>query len=294
VINRVTTQMTMAAAQTRLQSSAAKLAQLQEQATTLTTIGKPSDDPIGTAQSMSVRKEQAQNAQYTRNANDAAGWLAQTDGTLSHVYTLLDNVRDLTVQAANDGTMGDADRDAFVTQFEALKADLLTAANAKYGTRSVFAGSSDASAAYGADATWNGTDAASVDRRIGDGRTVRVDTAGSAVFGSGDTSVFALLDGIVADLKAGTNVNPRLNEIDAASATVRGVQADVGVRHATVLATQDALKSDSVSLETKRSGIEDKDLAKAVLDLQLQQTNYQAALAVTAKVLQPTLMDYLR
>ena len=110
----------------------------------------------------------------------------------------------------------------------------------------------------------------------------------------GDSSVFALLDGIVADLKAGTNVNPRLSEIDAAAATVRGVQADVGVRHATVLATQDALKSDSVSLESKRSGIEDKDLAKAVLDLQLQQTNYQAALAVTAKVLQPTLMDYLR
>jgi len=26
----------------------------------------------------------------------------------------------------------------------------------------------------------------------------------------------------------------------------------------------------------------------------VQQTNYQAALAVTAKVLQPTLMDYLR
>ncbi len=49
-----------------------------------------------------------------------------------------------------------------------------------------------------------------------------------------------------------------------------------------------------MSLENRRARIEDLDLAGAVLDLQVQQTTYQAALAVTAKVLQPTLMDYLR
>jgi flagellar hook-associated protein 3 FlgL len=36
------------------------------------------------------------------------------------------------------------------------------------------------------------------------------------------------------------------------------------------------------------------DLGRAILDLQLQTTNYSAALAVTAKVLPPTLMDFLR
>ncbi|ROP66950.1 flagellar hook-associated protein FlgL [Curtobacterium sp. PhB115] len=292
MITRVTTQMSMAAATARLQSGASKLAQLTDQATSLRAIGKPSDDPAGTASSMQVRKEQAATAQYSRNANDAVGWLATTDSTLSSVYSVLNSVRDLTVQAANSGTMSDADRDAFITEFQSLKADLEARANTTYGTRSVFAGASTAAAAYDPATGWasSGTD---VSRRIGDGTTVRVDTAGADVFGTGGSSVFGMIDSIVSDLQNGTNVNDRINDVDAALTTVRGAQADVGVRHAAALAAQSSLKTDANALENRRAGIEDLDLAKAVLDLQVQQTNYQAALAVTAKVLQPTLMDYL-
>ncbi|WFR68728.1 flagellar hook-associated protein FlgL [Curtobacterium flaccumfaciens] len=292
MITRVTTQMSMAAASARLQAGAAKVAQLTEQATSLKNIQRPSDDPVGTASSMQVRKEQAAAAQYTRNANDAVGWLATTDSALSSVYSVLNSVRDLTVQAANSGTMSDTDRDAFITQFQSLKSELQSQANTTYGTRSVFAGSSTESTAYDPSTGWAsaGTD---VTRRIGDGTTVRVDTSGAAVFGSGGSSVFAMIDSIVGDLQNGVNTNPRINDVDAAISTVRGAQADVGVRHAAALSAQDSLKSATVSLESRRAGIEDKDLAKAVLDLQVQQTNYQAALAVTAKVLQPTLMDYL-
>ncbi|PZE67637.1 MULTISPECIES: flagellar hook-associated protein FlgL [unclassified Curtobacterium] len=293
MITRVTTQMSMAAASARLQAGAARVAELTDQATTLRAIQKPSDDPVGTASSMQVRKEQAAAAQYSRNANDAAAWLATTDSALSSVYSVLNSVRDLTVQAANSGTMSDTNRDAFVTQFRSLKADLEARANTTYGTRSVFAGSSTAAAAYDPATGWAaaGTD---VSRRIGDGTTVRVDTAGTAVFGSGDDSVFAVIDSIVNDLQNGVNVNARINDVDGALGTVRGAQADVGIRHAVALTAQDSLKSATVSLESRRADIEDVDLAKAVLDLQVQQTNYQAALAVTAKVLQPTLMDYLR
>lgn len=293
MITRVTTQMSMAAASARLQAGAARVAELTDQATTLRAIQKPSDDPVGTASSMQVRKEQAAAAQYSRNANDAAAWLATTDSALSGVYSVLNNVRDLTVRAANSGTMSDTDRDAFVTQFRSLKADLEARANTTYGTRSVFAGSSTAAVAYDTATGWaaSGTD---VSRRVGDGTTVRVDTSGAAVFGSGDDSVFGMIDSIVSDLQNGVNVNARIGDVDTALGTVRGAQADVGVRHAAALAAQDSLKSATVSLESRRAGIEDVDLAKAVLDLQVQQTNYQAALAVTAKVLQPTLMDYLR
>ncbi|OII08006.1 flagellin N-terminal helical domain-containing protein [Curtobacterium sp. MCBA15_005] len=293
MITRVTTQMSMAAASARLQAGAARVAELTDQATTLRAIQKPSDDPVGTASSMQVRKEQAAAAQYSRNANDAAAWLATTDSALSGVYSVLNNVRDLTVRAANSGTMSDTDRDAFVTQFRSLKADLEARANTTYGTRSVFAGSSTAAVAYHPATGWaaSGTD---VSRRVGDGTTVRVDTSGAAVFGSGDDSVFGMIDSIVSDLQNGVNVNARIGDVDTALGTVRGAQADVGVRHAAALAAQDSLKSATVSLESRRADIEDVDLAKAVLDLQVQQTNYQAALAVTAKVLQPTLMDYLR
>ena len=39
---------------------------------------------------------------------------------------------------------------------------------------------------------------------------------------------------------------------------------------------------------------ENVDLAKAMVDLQLQEVAYQASLATTARVLQPSLIDFLR
>ncbi|QCR43374.1 flagellar hook-associated protein 3 [Curtobacterium sp. SGAir0471] len=293
MITRVTTQMSIASATERLQANAARVAEATQRATTLQAITKPSDDPVGTGSSMQVRKEQAAAAQYARNADDAVGWLATTDSALSGAHSVLATVRDLTVQAANSGVMDDTARDAFIAQFRALKADLESAANTTYGTRSVFAGSSTAPDAYTSGSGFAASTTA-VSRRVGDAQTVRVDTPGTAAFGSGSSSVFSVIDGIVADLQNGVDVNPKLNDVDAAFGTLRAAQADVGVRHAAALSAQDALKTSSVALETRRAGIEDLDLAGAVLDLQVQQTTYQAALAVTAKVLQPTLMDYLR
>jgi flagellar hook-associated protein 3 FlgL len=49
-----------------------------------------------------------------------------------------------------------------------------------------------------------------------------------------------------------------------------------------------------LSVSSQLSDIEDVDLPKAIMDLQIQQTSYQAALAATAKVIQPSLIDFLR
>ena len=52
--------------------------------------------------------------------------------------------------------------------------------------------------------------------------------------------------------------------------------------------------SQSLSLQAKLSETEDVDLPKTIMELQMQQTGYQAALSITAKSLQPTLVDFLR
>ncbi len=86
------------------------------------------------------------------------------------------------------------------------------------------------------------------------------------MFGSGARLVFGMIDDIVNDLQNGTNVNPRINDVDAALQRCAGRRRTWCVRHATALGAQDALKTTTVSLENRRSGIEDKDLAQAVLD----------------------------
>ncbi len=49
-----------------------------------------------------------------------------------------------------------------------------------------------------------------------------------------------------------------------------------------------------LSVTSQLSEVEDVDLPKTIMDMQLQQTSYQAALAASAKVIQPSLIDFLR
>lgn len=296
MLGRVTNQTAALASSRMLQANAARLAQLQDQASSLKAIAVPSDDPTGTGQSILVRSQQTANAQYSRNADNGVGWLATTDSALSDTKNILDRVRFLTVQGANDGAMSATAKEAIATELDGLKTDLLATANTSFQGRSVFAGSSDAGVAFtpGTPPAFTGITGSTVQRRIADGTTVKVDTDGAAVFGTGADSVFSMIDSISADLRAGVNIGGKLADIDTRLTAVRGAWGDVGTRQAQLERAQDTLKNTSVSLENQRSGIEDLDLAKVALDLQTQQVTYQAALAVTAKVIQPTLMDFLR
>ena len=49
-----------------------------------------------------------------------------------------------------------------------------------------------------------------------------------------------------------------------------------------------------IELTSQRSEMEDIDLPNTIMELQLQQTAYQAALAATARVIQPSPVDFLR
>lgn|SRR5690554_5260484 len=293
MISRVTNQTTMRAAQQNLQHSMNELAKMQERATSLQKIGKPSDDPIGTADSMRVRAEQQQNAQHSRNISDGKGWLTTVDSALAKSTALMHKVRDLTVRGANDGSMSIEAKEAIAIELEALRDELLNTANTQYLGRTVFAGTSDAGAAFSADFAHNGS-SGTVERRVDANTTVRVDVDGSEVFGDEEDSVFALINTIVGELRGGTNVGARLEEIDNHLNAIIGQHGAVGARHAQVLRAEETNLERTGSLEAQRSEIEDVDLGEAVLELKMQEVTYQSALAVTARVLQPTLMDFLR
>ena len=57
---------------------------------------------------------------------------------------------------------------------------------------------------------------------------------------------------------------------------------------------KDSAEDRLLSVTSQLSDIEDIDLPKTIMEMQLQQTSYQAALAASAKVIQPSLIDFLR
>ncbi|MDN4613431.1 flagellar hook-associated protein FlgL [Leifsonia sp. F6_8S_P_1B] len=294
MFTRVTNATQTATAQRNLQLSLQRQAQLYDQATSRKLLNRPSDDPTATASALTVRSDAAANAQYKRNVDNGDAWLTTADSALTSVETLMRRVRDLTVQGANDGALSPEAKESIATELDGLKKSLLAAANTTYLGRTVFAGNSDAGVAFQPDYSYTGVAGSTVERRIGQDATVRVDADGAAVFGTGSDSVFALIDATVSDLKNGVNIRPRLGQIDDRMKAIVGEHAEIGGRQTRIDKAKDALAVGANALEAQRAGLEDVDLAKVLLDLKTQDVNYQTAIAVTARVLQPTLMDFLR
>ncbi len=299
MINRVTHQTIQRTALTNLQRNLTTMSDLQGKLSSGKNLQRPSDDPSAVGRAMAMRADKAAAVQARRNADDGVAWLAQIDTALQSSISVLRRARDLTVQGASTGAMGQTPRNAIATELDGIRDTLLDLANTNVNGRLVFAGTSSNAVAFEGPTSatpyaWNGTADASVSRRLGPDATVRVDADGAGAFGTAAASVFQLIDDIAADLRAGNEVSNRLGEIDDRMDAMLSTLADVGIRYKQVTDAQKTLELTVQNFTSSISGIEDIDLAETVMELQMQEVAYQGALGAAARVLQPTLMDFLR
>jgi flagellar hook-associated protein 3 FlgL len=89
-------------------------------------------------------------------------------------------------------------------------------------------------------------------------------------------------------------LNAELGNLDAASATMQSARSLVGARYNRLLGVQSAGEVRLDSVTANLSIAESIDLPKTMIDMQLQSTAYQAALGTAAKIIQPSLLDFLR
>src|SRR5690606_3465293 len=300
----------------QLQDNISRMAQLQERLTTGKVVLRPSDDPAATVDAMRMRADQRATAQFARNAADGDAWLTTVDSALGDALTSLRRARDLTVQGANTGSQGASSRSAIANELRAVADSLFETANTTYLGRSVFAGTST-QPAYTTTAagtvTYTGRPGAEVLRQVSDTTSIRVDSTGADVFGvdvvdadgelvrdpaTGEPtgmSVFSLLREIAAKVEAGDgDVSGYLEDLDSRLNAMLGEVGSIGTRHKQVLQAQDSIASREITLRNQISGVEDADLAQTIVDLQIQEVSYQAALGATSRVLQPSLLDFLR
>ncbi len=286
-----------------LQANLNRVSELQEQMTSGKVINRPSDSPTGTVSSLDLRAEVRTTEQYSKNANDAVSWLGTQDTTLTSINDVLQRVRTLTLQGANDGAMGPAARQALAAEVTSLRETLRGQANTTYLGRPIFGGTTAGTQAFVVDTTSPATpqpivyagDGGAVVRRIGADATVRVDTDGQGVFGPNGSSAFDVLDRIADHLvNDPAALQTDLGDLDTATVRVRTALTEVGARYNRADAARQAADDRVLTLRATLSGVEDIDLPHTIMDLQMQQMAYQTALGATAKALQPSLLDFLR
>ena len=275
-----------------LQHNLGNMGRLQQQLSSGKQISRPSDSPSGTVSALRLRSEIRTTEQYSRNAHDGLGWLGTIDNTLTDALASIKQVRALTLQGMNDPSA--AGRPALAMEVDKLRDGLIDLANVQYLDRPVFGGTTTSSVAYDrATATFVG-DTNPVERTVGDDARVRVDANGPAVFGAGPANLFAIVQDIAADLAADpAALGGHLTRLDAADKALQERLADVGARYNRIDQMRSTADDRVGDLRTSLSEVEDIDLPKTIVELQMQETAYHAALGATKRVIVPSLVDFL-
>lgn len=292
---RVTQQSIAARVLVGLQANLDRVGTLQERLSSGRIINRPSDSPTGTVAAMQLRSERRMMQQYVRNADDGLGWLNTLDATLTSISSQLNRVRDLTLQAMSSGAAASAEaREALAVEVENIREALIGLANTRYLDRPVFGGTTPGTVAYEMDGTYVGDDG-QVWRTVGDGTKVRVDVTGPETFGTGSTQLFAVLSSIAQNMRSNTTaLGADLDNLDAAITRIRTQLADVGARANRVMNMRQTAEDRLLTLDTQLSEVESVDLPETIMQLRLQEVAYQAALAASARVIQPSLLDFVR
>lgn len=299
---RITQQSIASRTYYNLQGALRRSEQIQEQLSSGKQVSRPSDGPGQTANALSARQSLRTTEQYIRNSEDATSWLTVADSTLQGVTTTLQRARSLAVQGANSGAMPQTARDALADEVDQLHETLVGLANTTFLGRHIFAGTEDVPAAYNALGEYQGVAATPtpVERRVGPGASVRVDVDGPAVLGTrtgsgnGGDSAFDALEQLADRLRnTPDTVNLSIDDLDVALNKVVAGLADVGSRANRVESMRSLSSDKTIQLRDSLSQIEDVDIAEKIVQMQLQEVAYQAALGATARVLQPSLLDFL-
>jgi flagellar hook-associated protein 3 FlgL len=279
--------------QGNLQRNMAAMGRIQDRLSSGKEISRPSDSPTGTVSALRLRSEIRRNEQYTRNADDGLGWLGTADNTLTETLATVRRARDLALQG-NNGATSATDRAALAAEVEQLREHALSLANTTYLSTPIFGGTAAGTTAYSATGAYLG-DAGSAARTVGAGIEVQVSIPGEEVFGTAPADLFGVLDRLASSLRTDpAGLTADIDAIDGIFLNVQDKLAAVGARYHQVEAMRDRAEATMSAAKGQLANVESIDLPATIMELQLQEVAYQAALGAASRVLQPSLVDFLR
>lgn len=289
-----------------LNRSYGKMSKLQDQITTGSKITRPSDDPVVAVKGMGYRRDLAKVEQYTRNMNEVNNWLDASDEALNQVGEQMKRVRELVVQAAND-TNTPQERAKIKTEIDQIRQHIQDVANTKVGDRYIFSGTKTGQPLF-INGTMNtaNVNAQEVKIEVYDGIQININTAGMELFENVDDlmgKISDVLDPTRVPVASGQEIGDMLGGLTNAGQTdditvihnkILEAQSDVGARQNRVELMENRLSIREVSVTKQLSNNEDVDYAKAITEMVTSESIHQAALSVGAKIIQQTLVDFIR
>jgi len=280
-----------------LHKSMYNMDKMQQQLSSGKKVSRPSDDPVVATRGMFYRSSLMENEQYQRNINEVQTWIETSDKALDEVGSILQRVRELVVQSG-DGALANDSLMAIGKEIEQLKEHLGSIANQTLGGKYIFAGRDITTPPYDvSQGKFVNNNNGEIMLEVGAGIYVPINVTGQSVFNFVDQrgqNVFSLLEKLADDLKSGKPINGELQYLDEQMENLLAVRATLGARANRVELIKDRMEREEITVIEAMSENEDADIAAVITNLKAQENVHRAALGAGARIIQPTLLDFLR
>jgi flagellin len=221
-------------------------------------INRAADDAAGLAISEKLRAQSNGLNQATANAQDGISLIQTAEGALNETHSILQRMRQLTVQAGND-TNGSEERTNIATELTALKDELDRISDTtQFNKQDLLKGSFSATLQVGANS--------------GQTMDVAINASDSATLG-----VDAL------DVTDAAAVATSLDAIDDAISTVSTDRAGLGALQNRLQHTINSLSVAAENAAASESRIRDTDMAKEMTSFTRSQILQQAGVSMLAQ-----------
>jgi len=284
---------------------AENLLKTQRQIATQKRINKSSDDPIGMGQVLGYRTNLAATEQYQENIEQGITRLEFNEATLDLASDLVNTARRLAADYSGS-TLSVAERQSLALQVKDLYDQVMQMANSKFNGNYIFSGHATNAVPFSRDANFNAAyngDDGEFRIMVSDNVEVNIVADGRNIFqdaANGGVNIFDELKNLIDGLE---NPDPVAGsaQIEAAVNVLQDGRDQINSRrseYAPVLyrlqATNEYMTNLRPKVEEAMATLEQADITKAVVELQNLELAYETTIATAARIIQPSLLDFLR
>ncbi|MBA1334010.1 MAG: Flagellar hook-associated protein FlgL [Firmicutes bacterium] len=295
---RVTNNMLINNMQKNLNMSLRRMEKIQDEMSSGKKIRVPSDDPVGTARSLKLRADLKANEQFKKNADDALSWLDTTETALMQIKDVLQRARELAVQGAN-GVLTPEDSQKLAEEAVQLRDQLVSLGNSTYVGRYIFAGYKTDQAPVELDADNNLNylgDGGQILYQVGVSDILQTNITALDIFKPGGKDLLGDMQSLISSLNSGDaqTVSGLLGDLDIHIENILSKVAEAGAKTNRMELVVSRLEDENINFTKLLSQTEDADMADVIIRLTSEENVYRSALAAGARIIQPTLVDFLR
>lgn len=308
-----------------------KLEDLQLKGSTLKRMSKPSDDPIGNVDLMAKRSQNVDAEQYLRNLNFAQTHLSYTENILEEMTDILVKAKELAIGQASSIYSPEI-RIGVSKEIHQMRQQVLGLANKRIGNRYLFSGQTVLTRPFNEDGKYQG-DKNKINIEINKDVFIPINITGNDLFFSKEKkpiekeqlnlttpgievntenihrtpasveSQNEVSVSVFDELRALENAlltdNPQiiqglLERLDTSIERMVTFRTEIGALTNTISNAETNIEKTKLLNEAHKSKLEDADVTELMSDLQKEEAVLKATYQASSKLMNTSLMDFLR